>query len=248
VRETAYFKQEEHTMNVSEIMTTNVATAEPDTTLEEIASMMKDENVGAIPIVDDEELIGIVTDRDIVVRCVAEGKDPAEVEVEEILTEDLETIAPDDDVREAAQIMQRKQIRRLPVCDDDGKLVGMVALGDIAVKEADDDITGETLEQVSQGVKSERSKARSSARAAAGTRGANEGRQGAMEEQGIRDREVASNRGRSSSKARVPRGERAAGDEQGIANRGADEEMNRQDRVVAIRDEGKAGGGRKRAS
>ena len=201
-------------MNVSEIMTTNVATAEPDTTLEEVATMMKDENVGAIPVVDDEELLGIITDRDIVVRCIAEGKDPSEVEVEEILSEELETISPDDDVRRAAEIMQRKQIRRLPVCDEDGKLVGMLSIGDIAVKQSNDNVSGETLEQVSQGVK-------------------NEGR---------------GRRKATGSRPQQPRGERADDREQGVTNRSSSEEMDRQDQVVSIRDEGKAGGGRKRAS
>ena len=205
-------------MNVSEIMTTNVATAEPDSTLEEVATMMKDENVGAIPVVDGDELVGIVTDRDIVVRCIAEGKDPSECEVEQIVTEDLETVSPDDDVRRAAEIMQRRQIRRLPVCDADGKLVGMLSLGDIAVKQSNDGVSGETLEQVSQGVKGEQRKA------------------------------GKSTSGSSADKKQQPRGERANRQEQGITNRSSEEEMERQERVVSIRDEGKAGGGRKRAS
>lgn len=235
-------------MNVRELMTTNVATAEPDTTLEEVATMMKDENVGSIPVVDDEELLGIITDRDIVVRCIAEGKDPSEVEVEEILSEDLETISPDDDVRHAAEIMQRKQIRRLPVCDEDGKLVGMLSIGDIAVKQSDDDVSGETLEQVSQGVKNEHG-ARGKSGKATGTRGAHEGRIGALEEQGMRERQSSGTRGRSSSgRAQQARGERASDKEQGVTNRPSSEEMDRQERVVSIRDEGKAGGGRKRAS
>ncbi len=203
-------------MNVSEIMTTNVATAEPDSTLEEVATMMKDENVGAIPVVDDDELVGIVTDRDIVVRCIAEGKDPSECEAEEIVSEDLETVSPDDDVRRAAEIMQRKQIRRLPVCDEAGKLVGMLSLGDIAVKQSNDGVSGETLEQVSQGVKGER---RNAGKTASGT-----------------------------DKKQQPRGERANRQEQGITNRSSEEEMERQERVVSIREEGKPGKGRKRAS
>ena len=205
-------------MNVREMMTTNVATAEPDSTLEEVATMMKDENVGAIPVVDDDELIGIITDRDIVVRCIAEGKDPSECEAEEIVTEDLETVSPDDDVRRAAEIMQRKQIRRLPVCDEDGKLVGMLSLGDIAVKQSNDGVSGETLEQVSQGVKGEPRKT------------------------------GKSTSGPSTDRKQQPRGERANRQEQGITNRSSEEEMERQERVVSIREEGKAGKGRKRAS
>jgi len=205
-------------MNVREMMTTNVATAEPDSTLEEVATMMKDEYVGAIPVVDDDELIGIITDRDIVVRCIAEGKDPSECEAEEIVSEDLETVSPDDDVRRAAEIMQRKQIRRLPVCDEDGKLVGMLSLGDIAVKQSNDGVSGETLEQVSQGVKGEPRKT------------------------------GKSTSGPSTDRKQQPRGERANRQEQGITNRSSEEEMERQERVVSIREEGKAGKGRKRAS
>lgn len=203
-------------MNVSEIMTTNVATAEPDSTIEEVATMMKDENVGAIPVVDDDELVGIVTDRDIVVRCIAEGKDPSECEVEEIVSEELETVTPDDDVRRAAEIMQRKQIRRLPVCDEEGRLVGMLSLGDIAVKQGNDGVSGETLEQVSQGVKGETRKAGKSTS--------------------------------SAEKKQQSRGERADSKDQGVTNRSSEEEMDRQERVVSIREEGKAGKGRKRAS
>lgn len=154
-------------MKVREIMTTEVASAAPDTTLEEIATMMRDENVGSIPIVEDEELAGIVTDRDIVVRCIAEGKDPTEVTAEEIYTDDLQTVSPDDDVRRAADIMGRRQIRRLPVVED-GDLVGIIALGDIAVKERGDHASGEALEEISEGVKGGRG--RKGAQSASGGR------------------------------------------------------------------------------
>ena len=93
-------------MKVSEIMTRDPKTAQLDSTLEEIAALMKDEDVGAIPIVDDDdELVGIVTDRDIVVRCVAEGKEASDTTVEDILTEELTTIEPDADVQQAARLM-----------------------------------------------------------------------------------------------------------------------------------------------
>ena len=114
-------------MKVSEVMTTEVETVQMNSTLEEAASIMKVENVGAIPVVDeDDDLVGIITDRDIVVRCVAEGKDPADTNVEEVLSHELETIEPDVDVEEAARLMADKQIRRLPVCED-GELVGMIS-------------------------------------------------------------------------------------------------------------------------
>ena len=139
-------------MKVREIMTIEVATASPDSTLEEVASMMKEEDVGAIPVLDDDQLVGIITDRDIVLRCIAEGKDPTETNVEDILTDNPFTIEPDADVDEAARLMSERQIRRLPVVED-GELLGVISLGDIAVKEPDEDTAGEALEGVSQGVK-----------------------------------------------------------------------------------------------
>ena len=104
-------------MKVSEVMTTEVETVQMNSTLEEAASIMKVENVGAIPVVDeDDDLVGIITDRDIVVRCVAEGKDPSDTSVVEVLSHELETIEPDVDVEEAARLMADKgQIEPSPV-------------------------------------------------------------------------------------------------------------------------------------
>lgn len=140
-------------MKVNDIMTRDPKTAQLDSTLEEIAALMKDEDVGAIPIVDDDnELVGIVTDRDIVVRCVAEGKEASDTTVEDILSEDLTTVEPDADVQHAARLMAEKQIRRLPVVRD-RELIGMVSIGDISVKHEDDEAAGETLQQISKGVR-----------------------------------------------------------------------------------------------
>lgn len=142
-------------MNVRDVMTSNVVTATLETTLEEIAAMMKAEDTGAIPVVEEDELIGIITDRDIVIRCVAEGRDPAEVSAEDIVTEDIEVVDPETDVKEALEIMGSRQIRRLPVVDM-GELVGMLSIGDLAVKRHDERKTGEVLKDVSQGVKNGR--------------------------------------------------------------------------------------------
>jgi len=139
-------------MKVREIMTKEVGTATLDSTIEDVAAMMKEEDVGAIPVVDDGELAGIVTDRDIVIRCIAEGKAPADTTVEEILTEELHTIEPEADVEDAAQVMSERQIRRLPVVDG-GELVGVISLGDIAVKDEDSQTAADSLEDISQGVK-----------------------------------------------------------------------------------------------
>jgi predicted transcriptional regulator len=135
-------------------MTPDVATVTPDTTLEEIATLMRDEDTGAIPVVEDNELIGIVTDRDIVLRCVAQGRDASETMAEDVMSSDIASIHPDTDLQEASQLMSAKQIRRLPVTED-GMLVGMLSLGDISVKQRErpKDKAGEALQHISQGVK-----------------------------------------------------------------------------------------------
>lgn len=139
-------------MKVREIMTTDVTTAELGTTLEEIATIMRHEDLGAVPILDDDELVGIVTDRDIVVRCVAEGGDPGQSTAEDILSEGLVTVSPDADLQEAEEMMSRHQIRRLPVVRA-GHLEGMISLGDIAVKAGTQKRDAKVLENVSAGVK-----------------------------------------------------------------------------------------------
>jgi CBS domain-containing protein len=140
-------------MKVSDIMTSEgLATATLDTTLAEIATRMRDENVGAIPIVDDDEkLAGIITDRDIVVRGIAEGEDPNECTAEDIISEQLHTIHPEADLEDAAELMARHQIRRLPVVED-AVIVGMISLGDLAVK-AEEDEASAALEDISEGVR-----------------------------------------------------------------------------------------------
>jgi CBS domain-containing protein len=139
-------------MIIRDIMTSDPVRVEPDTTLEEIATLMKEEDIGAVPVVEDGELCGIVTDRDIVVRCVAEGKDTAECTADEVMSAEVQSLGPDVSVDEAARLMSDRQIRRLPIVENK-RLVGMVSLGDLAVKSHDDDLSGDTLEDVSKGVK-----------------------------------------------------------------------------------------------
>lgn len=302
-------------MKVSEIMTRDPKTAQLDSTLEQIAALMKDEDVGAIPILDDDdELVGIVTDRDIVVRCVAEGKEASDTTVEDILSEDLATIEPDADVQQAARLMADKQIRRLPVVQE-RELIGMVSIGDISVKHEDDETAGETLQQISQGVKdegrgkkprmqSEREDRSRANRQSGGTRAesaiarefeenedydlefsdeeedaipaarADAGRQAGTKS--ARGRHEGSVRGRNTSVSRrqpnpgtLPsakdqhnarnasaaesnrnQSQRKSGvrSKQGIANRRIDEENQRQARVVSIRDDAKAGSGKRGAN
>ena len=167
-------------MKVREIMTTEVATAAPDTTLDEIAIMMKEEDAGGIPIVDDGELVGIITDRDIVIRCIAAGKEPTDTTAEEVLSEEMRTIEPDAEVEQASQLMAQHQIRRLPVVED-GEIIGIVTLGDIAVKEDADEGAGEALEGVSEGVKEEGGSERGESRSAGRQKRAQEFQEGGEE-------------------------------------------------------------------
>jgi CBS domain-containing protein len=138
-------------MKVREIMTTDITKATPENTLVYVATMMRDEEIGSVPVVDGNGLVGIITDRDIVVHAVADGKDPSTTEVKEILSEELESVPPDTDVNDAADLMASRQIRRLPVVED-GELVGMVSLGDIAIKQ-EDGTAAYALEGISEGVK-----------------------------------------------------------------------------------------------
>jgi CBS domain-containing protein len=140
-------------MKVREIMTSgSLATATLDTTLEEIANMMKAEDVGAIPVLDDDDkLAGIITDRDIVVRAIAEGEDPTECTAEDILSEQLHTIEAEADVEQALELMSLHQIRRLPVMEED-RVIGILSLGDVSVKSGEEE-AGEALEDISSGVR-----------------------------------------------------------------------------------------------
>lgn len=215
-------------MKIRDIMTSDVETAEPDDTLDELAIMMREQDVGAIPVVEDGELIGIVTDRDIVLRCVAEGKDPADIAADEIISGDLQTIEPDADLEQARRIMAQHQIRRLPVVDN-GMLVGMISLGDLAVKTDRSEEVADTLEDISEGVKA-------TDRSATRTHGRKQ-----QKAEAARQAEPAHHRDRTGEDDRgeVDRSQRAEGRVQGISSRSASEEVQRQNRVVPIRSQQK---------
>jgi CBS domain-containing protein len=136
-------------MQVSQIMTPDPDTAQLRDTLRAVAAKMDSGNYGSVPVVDDGRLVGVVTDRDITVRAVARGLGP-DTEVGEVMTPDPVCIAPDSEIGEAAEIMQDEQIRRLFVTDEDDRLVGVVALADVALEE-DEDLAGRTLEEISEG-------------------------------------------------------------------------------------------------
>jgi CBS domain-containing protein len=136
-------------MKVKELMTREPASVGPDSTLGEVATLMKQEDCGSIPVVRDGRLVGIVTDRDIVVRAIAAGRDPKATAVSAVMSADPVWVTPDDDVKEAERIMADRQIRRLPVVED-GALAGILVLGQIARREKDEERTGEALKEISQ--------------------------------------------------------------------------------------------------
>lgn len=129
-------------------MTKNVETCSLLDNVFEVAVKMKEWNVGVVPIVDNDKLVGMITDRDIVLRCIAE-KHPASSKVEDIMSSHLITVGPETTTQEAVRLMAKHQIRRLPVVEGN-KLVGIVALGDFAIRELTDDQAKTALTEISE--------------------------------------------------------------------------------------------------
>lgn len=136
-------------MKLKDIMTSKVFTSTPDTDIKEIAYQMKKLKVGAIPIVDGNKPVGIITDRDIVLRTVSEDRDPFNAKAADVMSVDLIFGTPEMDVDDAAALMSRYRIRRLPVIDKD-KLVGIVTLGDLAANPHLSHEAGEALSDISK--------------------------------------------------------------------------------------------------
>jgi CBS domain-containing protein len=135
-------------MQVKDIMTRSVECIHPDNTLQEAAQKMKALDIGPLPVCVKDRLAGMLTDRDIVLRAVAEGRDPRAVRVRDTMTPEVVYCFEDQDVREVAQLMKEKQIRRLIVLSRNKRLVGIASLGDLAVAGGDEHLTGETLEGI----------------------------------------------------------------------------------------------------
>ncbi len=137
-------------MQIGNVMTRDVEVIPPKSSVRDAARKMRDLNVGSLPVCDGRRLQGMVTDRDITIRAVAEGRDPDRVAVREVMTPDVVYAYEDQDVREVADLMRGHQIRRLPIVSRERDLVGIVALGDLAVDVKDDQVTEEVLEDVSK--------------------------------------------------------------------------------------------------
>ena len=127
---------------IKDAMTSNPQTVTSDQTVVEAARIMKQADTGIVPIVDGDRLVGVITDRDITITVVAEGKDPQSTTVTDAASRDLVTVDPQQDLDEALRLMAKHQVRRLPVVEEDGRLVGVVA--------QDDARTGQVVEQISQ--------------------------------------------------------------------------------------------------
>jgi len=137
-------------MKVNEIITHDPEVIRPETILIEAAQKMKSLDIGMLPVCDGDRLVGVVTDRDITVRGVAQGYDPKTARVQEVMTPEVIYCFDDEDVKDVAKKMEEKQVRRLPVLNREKRLVGIVSLGDLAVRTGKEKLAGEVLERVSE--------------------------------------------------------------------------------------------------
>ena len=134
--------------SIREAMTPSPTTVAPNTTAADTARAMKSENVGSLPIVEDGRLVGVVTDRDLAIRVLAEAKS-ADTPIGEIASKDVVTVDPQQSLEEAARLMAEHQVRRVPVTEEDGKLVGILAQADVA-QAGHDSLTGDVVQQISK--------------------------------------------------------------------------------------------------
>jgi len=145
-------KEEVFSMNVRQIMSKSVVTVSPNDTVEKAATLMKEHNIGSIPVCDNKQIRGIITDRDITLRSVAVGKDVKTQKISEVMTTEIITGSPNMDLAGVSTIMSQSQIRRLPIVENN-TLVGIVALGDLATENKSDIMAGEALTSISETVK-----------------------------------------------------------------------------------------------
>jgi CBS domain-containing protein len=135
--------------SVRDLMSSNPHSVSSDASVVDAAQIMRDEDVGLVPVVDGDRLVGTITDRDITIRVVVEQKDPQSVKVRDVASTDLVTVDPQQDLDQALRLMAQHQVRRLPVVEEGGRLVGIVAQADVA-RAADDTRTGELVEEISK--------------------------------------------------------------------------------------------------
>ena len=120
--------------SIREVMTPNPHTVQSDATLQDAAREMQQDDIGAVLVKDNGSISGILTDRDIVVRAIAEGRDPASTKVSDVATRDVKTLTPDSSIEDAIRIVREQNVRRIPVVDDSGQPQGIVSIGDLAIE------------------------------------------------------------------------------------------------------------------
>ena len=138
------------TRNVRDVMTANPKCVSERDSISDVARIMKDQDTGVVPVVDGKKIIGLITDRDIVVRGIAEGRDVSSVKVNEIMSKSVRSVKEDTPVSEALDMMSSSEIRRLPVVNGNDELVGIVSLGDIATNSNQDGRVGKAVENISE--------------------------------------------------------------------------------------------------
>ena len=151
-----FLKVRSEEIQLKEIMTSGVEVVTPEATIQEAAEKMRHLDIGPLPVCDGDRLVGLLTDRDITVRAVAEGRNPTTTQVRDVMTPEVVYGYDDQDSQDAARLMEQYQIRRLPVLNRAKRLVGIVSLGDLAVHAGGQPLAGEVLEQVSAPGKSGR--------------------------------------------------------------------------------------------
>jgi len=136
-------------MRISEVMTRNAECTRPEATIQEAAGRMKALDIGSLPVCENDRLVGVLTDRDITIRTVADGHDPRTDRVRDAMTPQVYSCFEDDDVADVAEVMRKRKVRRLPVLNHDNGLVGIVALGDLAVEDGNEELAGHALDGIS---------------------------------------------------------------------------------------------------
>ena len=137
-------------MRVGEVMTRDVEVIMPSDTIQLAAKLMDDLGVGALPVCDGERLVGMITDRDIVVRLIAEGKDPASAHVDDAMSKNVRSVREDAAIDEVLQVMRNAQVRRVPVVNNSNELVGIVSMADVASATRESGKVGDTVEKISE--------------------------------------------------------------------------------------------------
>ena len=140
----------QNTRQVRDVMTANPECVSERDSLRDVARIMKDKDTGVVPVVDGRKIIGLITDRDIVVRGLAEGKDLGNATVTELMTKSVRSVRDDASVNEALELMSRAEVRRVAVVNNNDELVGIVSLGDISINTDKDNKVGKTVESISE--------------------------------------------------------------------------------------------------